>query len=109
MVLLSVNFDYTVMMRSDLSTFLPTLELYTKKKHYSKDLWHCTSNQNSVCALGCLEPAEGIKKVLTSPKEDVGVMNFFHTFSLPPKYFLTGGLKLHKMHTIRKLSKRDFF
>ena len=35
-------------------------------------------------------------------------MNFFHTFSRPPRYFLTylGGLKLHKMHTIRKLSKR---
>ena len=57
MGLLSVNFDHTVMMRSDLSTFLPTLgllgavlkkiRLRTHKKHqktqkiYSIDRWHC--------------------------------------------------------------------
>ena len=58
MGLLSVNFDHTVMMGSDLSTFLPTLgllgavlkkiRLRTHKKHkktqkiYSKDRWHCS-------------------------------------------------------------------
>ena len=40
-----------------------------------------TSNQNFLCTEGCLKPVEGIKKV------DVGVMNFFHTFSRPPRYF----------------------
>ena len=67
MVLLSVNVDHTVMMRSDLSTFLPTLgllgavlkkiRLRTHKKHqktqkiYSKDLWHCTSKHTGGCIL----------------------------------------------------------
>ena len=63
MVLLSVNFDHTVMMRSDLSTFLPTLgllgavlkkiRLRTHKKHqktqkiYSIDRWHCIVERES--------------------------------------------------------------
>ena len=67
MVLLSVNVDHTVMMRSDLSTFLPTLgllgailkkiRLRTHKKHqktqkiYSKDLWHCTRSCPTVYLL----------------------------------------------------------
>ena len=62
MGLLSVNFDHTVMMRSDLSTFLPTLgllgavlkkiRLRQHKKHqktqkiYSKDRWHCSRYEN---------------------------------------------------------------
>ena len=62
MGLLLVNFDHTVMMRSDLSTFLPTLgllgavlkkiRLRTHKKHqktqkiYSKDRWHCIWNES---------------------------------------------------------------
>ena len=64
MGLLSVNFDHTVMMRSDLSTFLPTLgllvavlkkiRLRTHKKHqktqkiYSKDRWHCKTMMKMV-------------------------------------------------------------
>ena len=35
-----------------------------------------TSNQNSVCTLGCLEPVEGIKKVLTFPLCSC-VLNFY--------------------------------
>ena len=52
-----------------------------------------TSNQNSVCTFGCIEPVEGIK-----------------SFNFPQnRMWCYGGLKLHKMHTIRKLSKRAFF
>ena len=63
-VLLSENFDHTAMMRSALSTFLPTLgligavlkkiRLKTHKKHqktqkiYSKDLWHCKGHNHPV-------------------------------------------------------------
>ena len=67
-----------------------------------------TSNQNSVCTLGCLKPVEGIKKVLTFSKIGCPCNDMF---SRPPRYFFTylGWVELHKKHTIRKLSKRAFF
>ena len=46
-----------------------------------------TSNQNSVCTLGCLKPVEGIKKVLTFSKIGCRCYELFPHVFTPSEIF----------------------
>ena len=46
-----------------------------------------TSNQNSVCTLGCLKPVEGIKKVLTFSKIGCRCYELFSHIFTPSEIF----------------------
>ena len=46
-----------------------------------------TSNQNSVCTLGCLKPVEGIKKVLTFSKIGCRCYELFSHVFTPSEIF----------------------